>query len=108
MKPFFPEYLDENSRGPGVLQAVKLLQLMLLMGGFNVNIIPDGDFGKQTLQGVMRLQKKLGFSGSDVDGKFGPRTRTALYAQLNLDINDIPADAFEGMVSDDEPVTAVA
>ncbi len=90
METFFPPYLNKGSSG----RAVMLLQLLLLAGGHNRNITPDGQYGDQTEAGVKDLQSKLGFSGSDVDGNCGPQTREAWKAQTGLDINGILRGAF--------------
>lgn len=90
MDRFFPEYLNQGSSG----RAVVLLQLMLLFAGYNRNIMADGQYGNETAQGVKNLQMTLGFTGEDVDGHFGPRTRIALCTQQGIDIDAIPADAF--------------
>lgn len=87
---FFPEYLNQGSDG----RAVTLLQLMLLFAGYNPRIIPDGDYGKETAEGVKLLQRSLGLAKDDVDGHFGPKTRAALLKNRSIDINNIPVNAF--------------
>ncbi|HLC49123.1 MAG TPA: peptidoglycan-binding domain-containing protein [Candidatus Andersenbacteria bacterium] len=100
MNQFFPDYLDENSKGPGVRRATKFLQHMLKFACFNSRIVPDGIYGQQTVEGVKRLQRHLGFRGDDIDGKFGPKTREKLLEKMGVDINAIPEDDF-----DEETVT---
>lgn len=90
---FFPEFLNQGSSGP----AVRLLQLLLIMGGYNsVAIIPDGDYGEETAKGVRLFQDAVGFNGADVDGNFGPATRKVFLEWHRINVNAIPADAFEG------------
>jgi len=45
----------------------------------------DGVYGKRTFEAVKDLQRLLGFTGNDVDGKFGPKTA----ARLKQYIEDI-------------------
>lgn len=91
MQTFFPEYLEPGSTDK---EAVALLQTMLLFAGLNSNIVADGDYGQQTSLGVRRLQEELGFSGDDLDGKFGPKTRHALLTHRGCNINAIAKNAF--------------
>lgn len=56
---------------------VRELQQLLVRAGFTVGV--DGDFGPATKSAVMAFQKKVGFTGKDVDGVAGPKT----IAELN-------------------------
>jgi len=96
----FPEYLNAGSKGP----AVVALQLLLLGGGNNLAIIPDGIYGEETVIGVKNLQEKdLGMQSDDVDGNFGPKTRAELKRLWNIDVNALPADIFVGETEAVEP-----
>lgn len=91
MDKLFPEYLNQGSKGP----AVAFLQALLKAYNYNAeNIIIDGDYGPETVKGVMALQDYLDI---EQDGNFGPATRKAWVEQETyLDINSIPRDAFRG------------
>ncbi|MES2088252.1 MAG: peptidoglycan-binding protein [Patescibacteria group bacterium] len=99
--PFFPQYLNKGSKGP--VGTIRLLQLLLLAGGHNAGIVPDGDYGEQTALGVRNLQVEMGFTGDDVDGNFGPKTRAAYKLITGIDINAIPEDFFLNVVTISRP-----
>lgn len=88
---FFPPMMNQGSSGA----AVAVLQVLLLgMAVKNDEIevselVPDGEYGKETARAVMTLQTFLGFAGEDVDGNFGPKTRKRLDEQLGIDVNSI-------------------
>jgi Putative peptidoglycan binding domain len=59
--------------------AVKAMQRRLINVGISVGPDgADGNFGPNTKRGVITLQTRAGFTGEDVDGKFGPKTDAAL------------------------------
>ena len=67
------------------------------MGGYNsVAIIPNGDYGEETAKGVRLFQRAAEFKDADIDGHFGPETRRAFLEWHRIDVDEIPADAFEG------------
>ena len=89
-KCWFPEWMNrigkegETAAGP----AVMVLQFILLgMGLYHEPITSRYDYN--TAEAVELLQKKLGFTGDDVDGNFGQGMREALAEQLGIDINGI-------------------
>jgi hypothetical protein len=69
----FPPYLQLGSSGP----AVFVLQLILQAMG-RTPIVVNGKFDSVTEDRVKELQEILGFTGSNVDGCFGPATRARL------------------------------
>lgn len=91
---FFPEYLNQGSKGP----AVALLQIILLALNCNSRIIPDGDYtvNGETARGVAELQRRMCFKVSDMDGNFGPKTRKAFHEKYGWDVNSLPKNIFQG------------
>jgi len=82
----FPPYLQRGSVGA----AVDALHMILFMLGLGAGIVRDGDFGEMTESAVKKLQERLGLTGDDVDGKFGPGTRARLKEKLGIDVEAIP------------------
>lgn len=66
---------------------VKALQLQCNFWGWrdvtNKQLLVDGDFGSKTAQAVMSMQRALGFTGSWIDGQYGPATATRLQKHLD-------------------------
>jgi hypothetical protein len=85
---FFPEYLNQGSKGP----AVALLQCILRDRGYSF-VTVDGEYGEETARGVRALQAGLNIKK---DGHFGPATRRALVNNGGLDVNAILAKVFSG------------
>lgn len=83
----FPQYLNVGSKGA----AVAALQIILRAKGLNPHIVVDGDYGTETITGVLLLQKWLGV---EADGNFGPATRQALLERTGFDVNQIPVQPF--------------
>ena len=82
----FPEFLNIGSRGAAVVFMQQLLCAL--------NFYPERITGVHTdrsVDAVMFLQRKLGFTGGDVDGNFGPGTRLTLYKKCDIEVNLIPA-----------------
>jgi peptidoglycan hydrolase-like protein with peptidoglycan-binding domain len=65
-----------------VKPAVKELQLILLARDWAVFTKADGQYGEKTWKSVMAMQVALGFTGNNVDGKYGPNTSKRLAAHL--------------------------
>lgn len=90
----FPPYLQLGSSGPAVL----VLQLILRcfeIGRHNIEM--DGVFGQMTEWGVKNLQSGLlGFTGTNIDGCFGPTTRGRLNQLYGIDVEALMAKDFEG------------
>jgi hypothetical protein len=88
----FPPFLDAGSEGP----PVTLLHLWLIHDGYGTGKIDlDGTYGPVTVAAVKELQRDLGVED---DGNFGSETR-ARYEEafgFGIQINDIPATAFQG------------
>ncbi len=85
--PLFPPYLQEGSVGTQVIA----LQAYLL-GTFpqSEGLSPlevTGVYDQVTTAYTVLLQRKLGFTGEDLDGKFGPKTREALRKQRGVDFD---------------------
>jgi peptidoglycan hydrolase-like protein with peptidoglycan-binding domain len=53
---------------------------------------------KESFSRVKQYQKLAGFSGKNLDGKWGPATRTAVAQDLNVAENSLPASAFDKKV----------
>lgn len=96
----FPRYMNSvdqhNQRSTGI--GVTVLQIFLTgfraglprgYGGTTPRLRVTGIYDDQTVELVMRLQRKLGFRGGDVDGNFGPETRAAVKARYDWDFNAI-------------------
>ena len=93
----FPEFLNQGSKGP----AVALLQCLLINGKFNSHrIIVDGEYLKETAEGVRQCQAQLCV---EQDGNFGPETRKALIKNGRLNVNAIKADLFVGETKEVKP-----
>jgi peptidoglycan hydrolase-like protein with peptidoglycan-binding domain len=88
----FPKYLGVGSTGP----AVRLLQILLLAGGYCRSVKISGSYDAATKSGVERLQNKLGMLADDQDGEFGPLTRQTLKEKTGLDIDTVSPDLFDG------------
>ena len=88
-KKLFPEYLNQGSSGG----AVYMLEIILIAMGFAPGTFPTGRYTDSTAEAVKRLQESLGFTGTDIDGNFGPATRKALREKTGLHVNDIPIEA---------------
>lgn len=83
----FPPYLNEGSSG----DAVFALQMLLNMLDSEFPVELNGSHVGRSVEAVKRLQQnKLGFTGDDVDGNFGPGTRQALRQQMGIDVEAIP------------------
>ncbi|MFZ2149679.1 MAG: peptidoglycan-binding domain-containing protein [Minisyncoccia bacterium] len=89
MKSLFPPYLNIGSQGP----AVVVLQIILRVLGYNSYIVPDGDYGGETVKGVKDLQSDMGI---EVDGNFGPGTRKAFLEAYSFDVDTLDASKFLG------------
>ncbi len=63
-------------KGKSYTPTIKDTQTMLSSAGYNVGKI-DGIDGPLTQAAVKAFQKDAGFTGTDVDGKFGPKTLAA-------------------------------
>ena len=63
-------------KGKSYTPTIKDTQIMLDSAGYNVGKI-DGIDGPLTQAAVKAFQKDAGFTGTDVDGKFGPKTLAA-------------------------------
>lgn len=87
----FPPYLDQGSSGP----AVSVLQL-ILAGMFPGLQFVTGTYDVQTTLNVISLQTRLGFTGVDLDGNFGPGTRDALKEQMDIDVSVLEFTDFVG------------
>lgn len=61
---------------------VKAIQNRVNAYGYSPALIVDGQYGETTKYGVMWLQAKLGFNGTDRDGIAGPMTCRALWRDL--------------------------
>ena len=61
-----------------VRQDVKALQAILIAHGWADFAVADGKFGNRTKNAVIAMQAAVGLSGKSVDGKYGPRTASAL------------------------------
>ena len=60
-------------------QAVKDLQNRLMALGYDIGATTaDGKFGSKTEAAVKKFQTDNGFTGTNIDGKVGPQTNTAL------------------------------
>ena len=92
----FPPYLDQGSKGP----AVNFLA-WLLRNFFEVEnaqgIAYDGDYTRdgEIAKGVRELQRRLGLTGDDVDGNFGPKTRTLMKDAFCIDVDELTNDMFQ-------------
>ena len=71
-------------KGKSYTPTIKDTQIMLDSAGYNVGKI-DGIDGPLTQAAVKAFQKDAGFTGTDVDGKFGPKTLAA-FIQKNPQI----------------------
>jgi len=71
-------------KGKSYTPTIKDAQIMLDSAGYNVGKI-DGIDGPLTQAAVKAFQKDAGFTGRDVDGKFGPKTLAA-FIQKNPQI----------------------
>ena len=83
----FPPFLNAGSYG----DAVTVLQILLIVidpecHGLEVTGIHAG----WSVKAVKRLQIRLGFTGKDVNGNFGPGTRAALKEELGMDVDCVP------------------
>lgn len=67
--------LEKGDSGPLV---VELQKHLIKLGHELPNFGADGDFGDETVAAVKAFQKRVGFTGEDVDGVVGPKTRAAL------------------------------
>ena len=83
--PLLPPYLDPGSRGSGVL----FMQCLLNTLGYETPVhgLHDG----RSVEAVKELQGDLGFEGDDVDGGFGPATRTQLAERFSISVDLVPA-----------------
>ncbi len=82
-KKLFPPFLNPGSYGG----AVDFLHMLLDGLDLGKDVVPDLEYGPTTTQRVRDLQVSLGFTGDDVDGKFGPGTRTAFKEKHGIDVN---------------------
>ena len=89
--------LKQGDQGSGVTR----LQEQLIQAGFGGGLGTsgpngngaDGDYGERTVAAVMAFQRAQGFTGAEVDGKFGLQTRTALTAAIERgDTTPTPVD----------------
>ena len=86
-KRLYPPYLNKGSHG----LAVRHLQTLLCaLGFFPETPTLDGRQEGATTEAIKCLQRRLGFTGEDVDGNFGPGTRSAFFASYKLDVYAIP------------------
>ncbi|HCJ52499.1 MAG TPA: hypothetical protein DIS62_05895 [Candidatus Kerfeldbacteria bacterium] len=84
MFKLFPDYLNVGSTGP----AVTFLQQCLAMSSYGApGLVVDGVYGPMTVESVKALQAALQV---DLDGNFGPATRTALKEADGFDFNAVP------------------
>lgn len=65
-----------------VKPAVRSLQRILVAEDWAVFTNVDGRFGNKTFRSVKNMQGALGFSGKQVDGRYGPNTAGRLTAYL--------------------------
>jgi peptidoglycan hydrolase-like protein with peptidoglycan-binding domain len=67
--------LGKGDSGPLVLALQQdLLKLGLQLPAYGA----DSDVGDETVAAVKAFQESVGFTGEDVDGEVGPKTRAAL------------------------------
>ena len=91
-KPLFPPYLDQGSTGA----AVNVLALLLKSGcyGDHDAIVLDGVYGPLIAEAVKDFQEGWSFEGADVDGNFGPKTRTAWKEANRIDVDELTVGMF--------------
>ena len=82
--------LNKGAKGP----AVFVLQIALKAGGFNPDIIPDGNYGEQTTKGVKNLQCRAGW---DETGDFDEKAQVALCDATNgINFANLDDDVLQG------------
>ena len=94
-----PRFMQKGSEGPHVT----LLHIFLSGAGLGYPPLNmDGGYGDITIERVQILQKRVGFKGEDLDGRFGPATRQALKDKCHFDF-DLVAEAKPGMTKFVQP-----
>lgn len=85
-----PPYLDFGSEGPAVLVIQVWLRGVLGHLGKILRVPINGLYDELTAEAVQVLQReRLGFTGKDIDGNFGPKTRKAIKEDIGIDFDEI-------------------
>jgi peptidoglycan hydrolase-like protein with peptidoglycan-binding domain len=86
----FPQYLEEGSTDTAAIIALQaFLWGMFRQRDAQPPLEIDGAYGPVTTLWVKELQKTLGFTDDDIDGKFGPKTREAIRFMRCVDFDGI-------------------